>query len=156
MKKLPLFMMLGLLLISMVAAPIPQKTLIDISTGNANTECTQAGFDFGIAKWEYQNNAYVLVDTEHAGYTTSVTGTATQANWTSTPGADGVLSKEGNEHFLLAGGTSGTIYKGDHGISHVTLCGNNATDVPEFGVFAALGVLGLAGLFIFKRRTMEE
>ena len=95
--------------------------------GSPNNECRNNGFDFGIAKWEWNVNSYKLSrEGEAAGYSTSVTGTARTAQWTSSPGAAGVLSKEGKNTYSYFG-PSGTVVAGKHDISHVTLCGSVST-----------------------------
>jgi len=79
--------------------------------------------------------------------TTNAAGTST--NWAVTKGctynarvvsgADGYVCTEGSEYNH---GQAGTI----------PLTCTPAEDVPEFGVLAAIGVLGLAGLFIYRKR----
>jgi hypothetical protein len=72
-----------------------------------------------------------LEDGYNEDYKTSVTGDASEADWTSDPAADGVLSKEGQSYQNLPGGTEGTVVKGEHDISHITLCGNEGEPEPE-------------------------
>ena len=93
--------------------------------GNPDTECQNNGFDFGIVKYACGN--YTPDDTGsgfddydinldwHGCY---------QVDWTAIPGVAGVLEKEATETYNHTGGTSGTIYKGFHDISHITFCGN--------------------------------
>src|SRR3989344_287971 len=102
-------------------------------TGSIDNECQAYGFDFGIAKWEWddEKGEYVLEDGYNEDYETSVTGDASEADWTSDPVADGVLSKEGQDYQNLPGGTDGTVVKGGHDISHITLCGNEGEPEPE-------------------------
>jgi hypothetical protein len=100
----------------------------NILVGNMDTVCTSAGYDFGVAKYEWKNNGYQK-ESEKNGYTTTVTGTASQANWTSNPAVAGVISKQATliiDH--NQSGISGTINKGAHDISFVVLCGNNTPE----------------------------
>ena len=119
--------------------------------GSIDIECQDNGFDFGIAKWEYDDGVFVLSD-YHPGYITNVTGDDEEAYWTSDPRAAGVLTKEGSDYFIHPGGTSGTVnFAGVHGISHITLCGSY-NDIPEFTTLGAALALAGVGLFIYKKR----
>lgn len=104
--------------------------------GSIDDECMAYGFDFGIAKWEFEGGSFVLSDFI-AGYNTSVVGSEYQANWSSYTWIDGVLSKEGLITHVFSGGTNGQVESTMinvthnnnntnelmHGISHITLCG---------------------------------
>ncbi len=121
------------------------------SVGSMDAECQEHGFDFGVAKWEYEDGEFKK-ESERSGYTTGVTGDDSTADWRSDPAVAGVLSKEALCYQYLPGGTSGTVTKIEYGISHITLCGEREGEVPEFGTVGVLAVLGLAGIFIYKRK----
>lgn len=102
----------------------------NILVGNMDTVCTSAGYDFGVAKYEWKHNGYQK-ESEKNGYTTTVTGTASQANWTSNPAVVGVISKQATSIIDHSqSGSFGTINKGAHDISFVVLCGNDKPDLP--------------------------
>lgn len=134
----------------LVALLIPSAMAIRV--GNIDQECQRYDFDFGIAKWEYSDNGFFLAENT-TGYNTSVTGDDSHAYWSSSPAAAGILSKEGQDYQILSGGMSGETFQGDHGISHITLCGDDDfEEVPEFGVIASLFVLAVAGFFVIRKR----
>ena len=91
------------------------------STLNINDQCQQAGFDFGVVKWEWENDHYVP---EGAAQGTAVTGDERVADWTAQPAVAGVISKAGTDSTVFSGGTSGTIMADKYDISHLTFCGN--------------------------------
>ena len=107
--------------------------------GSPDVQCQAEGFDFGIAKWEWNKDAdefELSSEGEKAGYETSVTGDDEEAEWSSTPGAAGIIVKAGNNQEVRDGGTSGTEEGVEgragnsnnikiFGISHITLCGND-------------------------------
>lgn len=160
MKKAILYASLFLIMIASVFASV-------------DSDCTENGFDFGIAKytptddWDWADgmeSAYALtVDEINTG----------EFDWTAIPGVAGVYVKAGSKNETTAGGTSGTVYcinytnPGEqlncHDISHITFCGNEdlppppcidcepPNGVPEFSlitlVIAVIGAgLGLAVL----------
>jgi hypothetical protein len=159
MKKLILFAFVLLLAVGFASAK--QVSCLELgydaelagSVGSIDTECQAHGFDFGIAKWEWDEEEFIL-ESENSNYDTSVWGTNSLAQWTSNPDADGVLSKEGQCYQYLPGGSSGNVTYINYGISHVTLCGyDHENDVPEFGLIGAgLVVLGAAGFLIFRKK----
>ena len=90
MKKLLFFFIVSILAISVVFATDYPQRIYNITTGNMDSECIQAGYDFGIVKWDwnettesYQNESVRL------GYTVSISGDDTLAYWTSSPAAAG-------------------------------------------------------------------
>lgn len=107
--------------------------------GDIDQECGNAGFDFGIAKWEWNGSQFVL-ESERDGYDTNVTGTNLLATWTSEPPADGVIVKAGQTSTILPGGSGGIIEAGLHATSHITLCGNFPT--PSAGVVTTCDPIG--------------
>lgn len=143
MKRLfTLFMLL--LLVGMVNAKV----------GSVDTECQAYGFDYGIEKFETNDNGGYILEEDHPDYDISVSGTLSQASWTATPSVDGVLIKGGQNYYSYDGGTSGTVYSSDvgHDISHITFCGSNE-EVPEFGVIAgAIALVGALGIFMYRRK----
>ena len=124
--------------------------------GSMDDECQAHGFQFGIAKWEWNETSEQFeLESEKAGYSTNVWGDADEAYWTSTPGVAGVLSKEATCYQYLPGGYEGTVEKLHYGISHLTLCGNDEPngEVPEFGLIGGLLVVaGAAGFLVFRRK----
>jgi len=96
--------------------------------GGIDTECQANGFDFGIAKWEWDDDEYEHAEGDVSPYTTSVTGDDEEADWTASPAVDGVLVKRGGDTSVESGGTAGTVYENDHAISHITFCGNEQED----------------------------
>lgn len=125
--------------------------------GSPDTECQNHGFDFGIAK--YQCNSIVPEEgSAFDSYNITVEWfgeleDCSSVDWTADPAVDGILSKEGQDYVVYYDGTSGTIEKGDHGISHVTFCGDLPPVVPEFGATVGiLTALGAVGTFFLVRR----
>ncbi len=102
-----------------------ETTFTDVSI---DEECQDAGFDFGIAK--YQCGQTTAEEGSHYDdYTITVTWSAcTSVDWTADPAVDGILEKAGfNPIEVHPGGTSGTIDKTyQQDISHITFCGNEA------------------------------
>ncbi len=123
--------------------------------GSPDSECIDRGFDFGIVKWEWAGNSYMVSEEGvRSGYEVSIDGNATTALWTSSPGANGALAKGGQNYYTYAGGSSGTSHKSDldnKDISHITLCGDEIPDAPEFGTLGALAALAGIGGFLAKR-----
>ena len=122
--------------------------------GNPDVECQAHGFDYGIAKYGF-DGSYTLDEGIFHGYSIAISkeSNAEQVIWKASPAVAGVLLKTSSDHYVVAaGGTTGTaVMDIEKDISHVTFCGDDE-EVPEFGVFAALGVLGLAGLFVYRKR----
>ena len=151
MKKMMISMILSLLLVASFAlADSPN------GVGSPDVECQAHGFDYGIAKYEYVNGGYTLDEGIFHNYAIaiSVNSDARSIIWKAEPAVAGVLLKTMTDHYVVGvGGTRGVTdmdIKND--ISHVTFCGDEPTDVPEFGVVAAAGILAIAGLFIYQRR----
>jgi len=121
------------------------------------SECTDAGFDYGIAKFQCRDTSYD--EGPFPGYTASVTwhleeGECDYVDWTVVPKPDGIISKEGSARYVYTPvGTSGRVNKtAQNAISHITFCGNNNDDVPEFGLVGSAAVLAGAGLYLFLKR----
>jgi hypothetical protein len=123
--------------------------------GSIDNECQENGFDFGIVKFEWIEGSFVPEDPEVLPWSINVTGNAQTADWVADPAVAGVISKEATNSYVHAGGTSGTISKtGQFDISHLTFCANEPdNEIPEFSVIGALAVLGLAGLYITRKRN---
>jgi predicted ribosomally synthesized peptide with SipW-like signal peptide len=94
-----------------------------------NRECTENGFDYSIAKWEWEGNGDGSYQYEgHCPNGTSVTGTAQEANWTAAdPLAAGIIRKAGKNSviYYLNGETSGIVFANGKDVSHLTFCGDN-------------------------------
>ena len=126
-----------MLTISMV--PTGYAVVANPGIGNPDQECRANGFDYGIAKWEWTGNSYSLDGNEKSGYTTSVTGTASVANWTSDPAVAGIVVFGGTDTNVFPGGTEGTVNNSNlwtpsqqnAGISHITFCGNEVEVEPQ-------------------------
>ncbi|MEA1924549.1 MAG: hypothetical protein U9M95_01640 [Candidatus Altiarchaeota archaeon] len=103
--------------------------------GSIDEECRNAGFSYGIAKYQCANTA----PDEGDGSTLTVTwNQCISVDWTANPAVAGVLSKEGNPTYVWGGGTSGTITKnGEQDISHITFCGEYS-EAPEYSSLAIL------------------
>jgi hypothetical protein len=125
-----------------------------VPPGSIDTECRNHGFDFGIVKFEWNEESYEPEDPAISPWVVNVWGNAETAYWTATPAVAGVISKEALNSYVHSGGVEGEISKsGQFDISHLTFCGNEPEDeIPEFSVIGALAVIGLAGLFIARKR----
>ena len=137
-----------------IYTPILMILIASVIANGWPSECTDNGFDFGIAKYECGSAA--PSEGPYSGYSTSVTWTdCTSVDWTSVPAADGIISKEGSTRYITYPGTeSGTVTQSSqNAISHITLCGNNnGNEIPEFTTIgAALALLG-AGAYMLKKR----
>jgi hypothetical protein len=159
MRKLIMLAMMAVLTMSLVHAQAPDCLALgydaqkDGEVGDIDNECQDHGFDFGIAKWNY-DGGFILSE-EHDDYDTLVTGDSSSAHWESVPDADGVLSKEGVCYQYLPGGSSGDVDNIEYGISHVTLCGNEDGDneIPEFtAIGAGIALLGAGAYFVSRKR----
>jgi uncharacterized repeat protein (TIGR01451 family) len=100
----------------------------------STNSCTEFGFDFDIAKYDWNGSSFVKT-TYRNDYVTSGTGNQSVANWTSLPAAGGIVAKAGTTFKTLSGGTSGTIRAseigaGQNGISHFHICGNTPKPAP--------------------------
>jgi hypothetical protein len=150
MKKLFTALFITLMLATIVIAQ-------ELSVGSVDSECIANGFDYGIAKYQCSETA-AEEGSHYDDYTIGVTWTqdnsdCTSVDWTASPAVDGVLSKEGTNTTVTSGGTSGTIDQiGDNSISHITFCGDEEFEIPEFTTIGAgLALLG-AGVYIWKKR----
>lgn len=105
------------------------QTCSSTCTVTYKNECSTKGFDFLVAKWEWNSSQSQYV-VEGSANDTYVSGDTSTANWSASSTIAGVISKEATNYYVHAGGTSGTVSKtGVNAISHLTLCGNN----PECG-----------------------
>lgn len=89
--------------------------------GSIDTECQAKGFDYGVAKWQWNGTSY---QPDGSSNGTNVTGTSKLANWTSIQKIDGVIRKVGTSSTVFSGGFSGSI-SSSQDISHLTFCKNN-------------------------------
>ncbi|MEK6968334.1 MAG: hypothetical protein AABX51_06920 [Nanoarchaeota archaeon] len=145
MKKIIQFMSICAIVISMLSA-----TVVANGIGNPDNECQDQGFDFGIAKFECDDDSWSMSDDDGfppEGYDVSASGEdCSSVDWESNPAAAGVIEKAGQEVFIHDGGFSGTVgQSGQHAISHLTLCGNEEV-IPEFSRVAAGMAIAGAGL----------
>jgi hypothetical protein len=136
-----MFAMLALVIVTGGFAPVYAEAPQGV--GNPNQECEANGFDFGITKYEWENDWVEEIDGDfpRVGYTISATGSAQSVAWTATPAVAGIVAFAANVTDVFPGGTNGTIdawvpvgESGNfHDISHVTLCGNNPEQGPTTG-----------------------
>ncbi|MGB4076105.1 MAG: hypothetical protein WBK28_00155 [Minisyncoccia bacterium] len=125
--------------VSIRAEPIKDKPKFvckkeDDPPKGPDEECKAAGFDFAIAKYEWQGG-WVLDGSILSPYLLFVLGTAQSVSWTATPAVGGVVGKTGGQGIqtqTFPGGTAGTIHAWKpvaqnptnfHDISHITFCG---------------------------------
>ncbi|MBD3203004.1 MAG: hypothetical protein GF411_01800 [Candidatus Lokiarchaeota archaeon] len=163
MKKVIFLISVFVLLTISVVAPAPendqdcQNLGYDgywTGQGGIDAECIKAGYDFGVAKWEYNEIDKIFEkESEISGFSTYVNGSDSYAGWTSNPGISGVISKEGKCYQILSGGTTGSIEKLYFGISHVTLCKDTEEDIPEFNGFSAVFLSVAALVFVVFRKS---
>ncbi len=113
----------------------------EAGVGSIDDECQEYGYDFGIAKWEWEGGKYLA---EGDANNTFVWGDAELANWVSSTTISGILRKAGQNTSILDGGISGIVEEycfqdNKHkkcaekckDISHITFCGND--DEPVCG-----------------------
>jgi hypothetical protein len=133
--------LIGILIIGVGAAQ-PASVGID-------QECMEMGYDYGIEKFEFEDNEYLLEE-DNPSYDIMVEGDALSLSWTSEPSVAGVVMKSALMSYDFAGGTSGTVTSQGKEISHITFCGRN--EVPEFGFVG--GIIALLGgtLVLLLRR----
>jgi len=153
MKKILSLVFAIFLTLSLVTAVGPAP-LVDIQTGSSDSECSQIGL-VGRAKYQCDNETPPEGDTTGLTVTWhSTDGGCTGANWTADPAVAAVLTKDGVQYYQWDGGTEGSVYNaGQQSISHMTFCGRPSENVPEFTSLGALAALGLAGLFVYKKRN---
>ena len=144
-----------ILLVAMVA--LSASFVLAQGIGSPDEECMALGFDFGVAKWECndQTGAWTLFEGDP---NTIVTGNCDVADWdVDATNATGIIVKAGDlEHggvHYAIWGTSGTVDE-EKDLSHITFCGDEEY-IPEFGLLTGLAAFGAAGagyLFIRKKR----
>jgi hypothetical protein len=117
--------------------------------------CVANGYDYTIGKFYFDGKSYKPYGEVMSPFEIEVSGNWKNAAWTADPSVAAVYETSGGRLFAHEGGTEGKFHKSTRfGINVITFCGNEEeNEVPEFGTFAALGVLGLAGLFIYKKRN---
>ena len=141
--------------------------------GSINEECKDNGFDYGIAKFEWDDGSYEAENPPIFPFEINVSGNGSQADWISNRAVSGVLRKAGQDTAVLPGGTEGTAYGWEttnpqgrpvvHDISHLTFCkwsngggnggGDPPTGVPEFSTITlALAIVGATLGFAFLRK----
>lgn len=161
-----IIMILILALIPTVSA-VTDNSLIDL-------ECQSYGYDFGIAKWEWNDGFGVYLETiNSASNLITITGDQSQAFWTASEEVTGVISDEICYFQVTPGGTGGivTVHDDSQLIQYITFCGDEVKkdnsgdeclvnckegdleEVPEFGTLAALAILAGVGLYIYKKRN---
>lgn len=158
--KTLLFMLVAVMTVSSIFAQ-------GQGVGDPDNECQDNGFDFGIAKFECDDDEWDISNDEGfppEGYTVDADGEdCSEVDWTSDPAADGVIEKAGQDVFIHPGGTEGTVKQsGDHEISHITLCGNEENgceedchEIPEFTAIGASLALAGAGLYVYRKRNSK-
>jgi len=145
--------MLKSLLLSLIVVMIVSSIVVSAQDINeVDEECAAYGYSFAIAKWSWNDGFQKSYGLD--GYSTSVSGTQSQAYWSSAPEAAGILSNEVCFYHVLEGGANGTVTKTyDDGIQHITFCGDSG-DVPEFGytgiIMLAIGALIL--LHVWRKK----
>lgn len=168
MKKLFVFALMALMLVSIVAAQS------DATCGDkwfCNQELTldcQKFYDdsnyYTIAKWSFNGEEYSLLEQNirYRYYDTTVEGTSSSAEWSSNPEVVSVLVNAGDLTFESAGGETGVV--AEENINTITFCGystsssrtsvtSSSNGVPEFpalSVVAAVLVVTLGLVFIRK------
>ena len=91
--------------------------------GSMDNECQDFGFDFGVAKWEYDDGHWIFGIANNG---TSVTGTDMEALWdVGESDATGIIIKAGSTVYERIDGTSGTVNQANPNLSHITFCGDN-------------------------------
>ncbi len=93
-----------------------------------NSECNDHGFDAGIAKWEWNEDAYIADGSANG---TNVIGDNEEAYWVSASSVGGVLRKSGQTYEIYSGGIGGTVTAGTYSISHLTFCGECVLEITK-------------------------
>ncbi len=101
---------------------------ITVTYPPSTNSCTEFGFDFDIAKYDWNGTGYTKTAYRN-DYVTSGSGSQSVATWASAPGASGIVAKAGTTFKIITGGTAGTVRSseigaGQNGISHFFICGN--------------------------------
>ena len=165
-------------IVSYIVAVLMLAGAVSAAVGSISDECQAHGFDSGVAKWSCGDSGFTLEESNYISYTTDVVGDCQGADWTSVPGADGLVVKAGTDSQVFPGGVSGTVEAWSQcqnaeckknvtrDISHVTFCRNSdggscrgqecdpGQGVPEFSTLT-LGVAVLAatmGLVYLRKR----
>lgn len=165
----------------MILALIPTVSAVS-DTSAIDLECQTYGYDFGIAKWDWNDNFDMFLETiSSPSHLITITGDQSQAFWTATDEVMGVISDEQCFYQVSPGGTGGTVTVHDDSqkIQHITFCGDeteiddsgdngagnegiceedcedeeNVDEVPEFGTLTALALLAGVGAYIYKKRN---
>ena len=143
----------------MLIALMAASSVFANGIGSIDDECQDFGFDFGVAKWECDDDDWSL---DEGDANTIVTGDCEAADWNvDSTDADGIVAKGGNIehggfHFAVVG-TSGEVDEGKD-ISHITFCGNdgNNHEIPEFtAIGAGISLLGAAGYALYRKRSRK-
>ena len=147
MKKLSIFLLLLVFLTTIVSAglnPIQECSIY----------CTKDIPAIPVGKFEWEGSQYVEEEAwNDPTYEITVTGDDNIAYWTSVPEVCYVVEKESGDYYTYEGGNGGTIYSQDHGISHITFCGDDFEDVPEFSTIGAgIVLIGACGYILKKRK----
>jgi opacity protein-like surface antigen len=150
MKMIRMFLVLAMAMLVSASFAVAQ------GVGSPDAQCQSHGFDYGVAKFNWEGGDYVLSEEGvRDGYTVDVWGTASTVYWTSMPAAYAVLTKEGSDTYVHDGGFEGSINKtGQNDISHITLCGmDDHYEIPEFGLigFAVIAMAGI-GFLLYRRK----
>jgi hypothetical protein len=121
-----------------------------IVTASIDTECQDFGFDYGISKWECNDEWFY--DEGFGGY---VNGTCNRAYY-ELRGADGIVVKAGSTIHYSLETENGTIEQCCPELSHITFCGNengnNHNDIPELSIIGSLIILTIIGIYLYKKR----
>lgn len=174
MKKLLLFAMIAMLLVTPIIATSEEENKCD-TNWFCNQELTAECADFygsqnyyTIATWTYDGNNYVITEQNnlYRYYNINLNGNLNSADWTANPNVKSVLVNAGNEKVEFKGGASGSVnsvnninnvvfcgYKNGGGSSKSATINDNSNGVPEFpaltvGVAVLVVTLGL--VFIRK------
>ncbi len=116
-------------------------------------ECTDYGFDSGIAKFYCDSIMAKVGD----GTTISVTWTnCDSSGWTANPAASGIISNEGGVSYVNTGGILGTVSKkGQDDIDSITFCrgGHLLPEYPSnlFPFLAAFAAIGISVVLVKKK-----
>lgn len=120
-RKKQFYLFIGLLFIVGIFGLFNLNNSLARGIGSIDDECQANGFDYGVAKWEWQDNSYQSSGEANG---TNVTGDNNTAYWTADPAVAGVIRKAGSTSTVFPGGNSGTISADQYGISHLTFCQN--------------------------------
>lgn len=143
-------------IIAVLSLLLTISLVIAIPVGNPDEECQARGFDYGIAKYQCGKNTPDDTGSGYADYAITVVWgeDCNSVSFTANPAVDGILGKQGTHYTIFDGGTEGTIFKEyQQSFSHITLCGKNTPNVPEFNFYiGALTLISAVTLFFIVRR----